>query len=83
MNIDKWIGGYKIRSFPWVDGKRIYFHVEYYLPGQSINHPAWEKTVYIIDNEAGRRLVNDFTDSLKDYVARITIPQGAEVTIAV
>ena len=35
MEIDTWINGCKVRGFPWVDGQNIYFHVEYYKPGQS------------------------------------------------
>lgn len=51
-------------------------------PGQSIcKPPAFDKTVYITDNAAGRRIVNEFTHSLVEHVARMQIPQGAEVTI--
>ncbi len=82
MNIDGWIAGYKVRSFPWIDGKRIYFNVQYYAPGQSIQKPpVWDKTVYITDNTAGQRLVNEFTHSLVEHVARMQIPRGAEVII--
>lgn len=28
--IDKWIGSYKVRVFPWIDGKRIYFNVQFW-----------------------------------------------------
>ncbi len=52
MELDRWIGSYKVRSFPWIDGKRIYFNVQYYAPGQSIEKPpVWDKTVYVTDNE--------------------------------
>ena len=82
MEIDKWIRGYKVRSFPWIDGKRIYFNVQYYIPGQSIEKPpAWDKTVYITDNAAGQRLVNEFTDSLVEHVAKMIIKDNTEVTI--
>ena len=82
MEIDKWIRGYKVRSFPWIDGKRIYFNVQYYLPGQSIEKPpAWDKTVYITDNAAGQKLVNEFTDSLVEHVAKMIIKDNTEVTI--
>ena len=82
MNIDKWIGPHKVRAFPWIDGKRIYFNVQYYAPGQSIEKPpAWDKTVYITDNEAGRRLVNDFTYSLVEHIANMQIADGVEITI--
>lgn len=82
MNIDLWIGLYKIRSFPWIDGKRIYFNVQYYAPGQSIEKPPiWDKTVYITDNANGQRLVHDFTHSLVEHVAKMQIANGTEVTL--
>ena len=82
MEIDRWEAGYKVRSFPWIDGKRIYFNVQYFAPGQSIaKPPAWDKTVYITDNAAGRRLVQDFTNSLAEHVAKMSIAAGTEVTI--
>jgi hypothetical protein len=78
MEIDKWIRSYKVRSFPWIDGKLIYFNVQYYAPGQSIAQPpVFDKTVYITDNEAGQRIVYDFTDSLTEYVAQMQIPSNA------
>ena len=32
MEIDGWVGPYKVKAFPWIDGKRIYFNVQYYEP---------------------------------------------------
>ena len=82
MEIDKWISSYKIRSFPWVDGKRIYFNVQYFKPGQSISKPpAWDKTIYITDNPAGQRLVFEFTDTLIRYIEEMQIENGYEVTL--
>jgi len=83
MEIDNWISGYKVRSFPWIDGKTIYFNVQYFACGQSIEQPpVWDKTVYITDNEAGQKLVHDFTDSLTNYVASMQIPSnGAKVVL--
>lgn len=81
MEIAKWIGLYKIRSFPWMDGKRIYFNVQYYKPGQSVEKaPVWDKTVYITDNTAGRQLVYDFTDSLVHHIAGMHSAENVEVT---
>lgn len=81
-NIDGWVGPYKVRSFPWIDGKRIYFNVQYYTPGQSINRlPVWDKTVYITDNAAGKRLVNEFTYSLVEHIAEMQIINNTEVTL--
>lgn len=82
MELDRWIGSYKVRAFPWIDGKRIYFNVQYYALGQSIEKPpVWDKTVYITDNEAGRRLVFDFTDSLVNHVASMRLRERVEVTL--
>jgi hypothetical protein len=82
MEIDKWVSGYKVRSFPWVDGKTIYFNVQYYKPGQSIEQPpVWDKTVYITNNEAGQKLVSSFTDSLTNYVAMMDIKEGIKVIL--
>lgn len=82
MEIDKWMGFYKVRSFPWVDGKHIYFNVQGYSPGQSIEKPpVWDKTVYITDNPAGQRLINDFIFSLVEHVAKMQIPEGRKVIL--
>jgi len=84
MELDKWVGSCKIRSFPWVDGKRIYFNVQYFAPGQSISRdPVWDKSVYITDDDAGRRLVYDFTDTLVGYVSNLQIASGSEVVLTV
>jgi hypothetical protein len=57
MEIDKWVAGYKSAVLPVIDGKRIYFNVQYYAPGQSIaKPPAWDKTVYITDTPQGSGL---------------------------
>lgn len=80
--IDKWINGYKVRAFRWIAGKKIYFNVQYYRPGQSIEKPpVWDKTVYITDNETGRRLVFELTASLVEHVARMDIAENTEVVI--
>jgi hypothetical protein len=82
MDLDRWIGSYKVRAFPWIDGKRIYFNVQYYAHGQSIEQPPkWDKTVYITDNDAGWRLVEQFADTLVEYVVRMEIAKDTEVTI--
>lgn len=81
MELDKWLGPYKVRACPWIDGKRIYFNVQYYAPGQSIEKPpAWDKTVYVTNNAAGQRLVFDFTHSLVEHIASIQISSNVEIT---
>ena len=83
-DFEMWIKSYKVRSFPWIDGKRIYFNVQYFASGQRASAPpVWDKTVYITDNPAGRRMVDVFTDSLTQHVAKMEIPAGAEVTYTV
>jgi hypothetical protein len=82
VELDKWIGSYKVRSFPWIDGKRIYFNVQYYVPGQSMEKPpVWDKTVYITDNAAGRRLVYDLTHSLVEHITSMRSADHIEVTL--
>lgn len=82
MNIDGWFSGYKVRSFPMPGGEKIYFSVSYYAPGQSLcRPPVWEKVAHIIDNEAGRRAVKDFTDTVTQFIARLAIPQGGHALL--
>lgn len=82
MEIDGWFSGYKVRSFPWIDGKTIYFNVQCFAPGQSVSQPpAWDKTVYVTDDEAGRRLVSQFTESLACHVAGLEIQPGMKIIL--
>ena len=82
MMLDQWISGCKVHAEPWIDGKRIYFNIEYYRPGQSTQRPpAWEKTVYVLDNDAGRRLVYELTHTLVAHVREMSIPDNVEVTL--
>jgi hypothetical protein len=82
MEIDKWIRQYKVRSFPWINKKEIYFNVQYYASGQSIEQPpVWDKTVYITDNAAGQRLINEFLDSLVEHVAMMRIAKDIRVVL--
>lgn len=82
MEIDRWVSGYRVRAFPWVDGNTIYFNVSYYAPGQSLEQPPfWETTAYIADNEAGRRFIEEFTDTLTNYVAGLDIPKGGHALL--
>ena len=83
MEIDRWVDPYKVRSFPWIDGKRIYFNVLYYAQGQSIERPpVWDKTVYITDNAAGQRIIFSFLHSLVEHIANMQIAKNTEVTLA-
>lgn len=82
MERDMWIDSCRVRIIPWIDGEHIYCNVRYYQPGQSIEKdPVWDKTVYITDNEAGRRLVSDYIHSLVDYISSIKIDSGTKVVL--
>ena len=79
MEIDKWVCNYKVRSFPWIDGKYIYFNVCEYAPGQSIEKPPiLDRTVYVTDDPAGRQLVQYFTDSLVEYIVNMSLSKDVE-----
>lgn len=85
MYINKWVSGYKVDASPWIDHETIHFCVTYYMPGQSIQQPpVWEKTVYITDNENGRRMLTERLYSLVEFVVRTefsTDPRAAKVVI--
>lgn len=82
MEIDSWISGYKVRSFPWIDGKSIYFSVSYYAPGQALSKPpVWEKVVYIVDNEAAKRVIKNFLNTVVENIARMEIPKGGHAVL--
>jgi len=84
MEIDKWILGYKVRSFPWIDKKSVYLNVQYYAPGQAISKPpVWDKTVYITDNVAGQNMIEQYIDTLVEYVSKMKIPKDYKVVITV
>lgn len=72
MELDKWVGPYRVRAFPWADGTLIYFNVRSYSPGQSLARPpALDRTVYVTNDAAGRRMVFGFTHTLASYVAEV------------
>ena len=82
MEIDKWVSGFKVRVFPWIDGKTIYINVAYYQPGQSISAPpVWEKTVYLTDDENGNYLLTFYLDSLVNYIAQMKIIKDTKVVM--
>ncbi|MEG1525806.1 MAG: hypothetical protein RR475_12435 [Clostridia bacterium] len=84
MEIDKWVGPYKVRAFPWIEGNLIYFNVQYYSPGQSLDRlPVLDRTVYITNDRAGHRLVFEFTDTLADYVANLQMKVAPENKIVI
>ena len=84
MEIDTWIGGMKVRAFPWVDGENIYVNVQYFKPGQSIMQaPAWDKSILLANDRNGNRLVYEFTHSLVNYISGLNIPSGGHAILSV
>ena len=84
MEIDKWINGYKVRAFPWVDGENIYFNVQYYRPGTSVNQPpAFDKSALIADTVDGRRLAYEYTSTCVNYIASLDISCGGMAHIKI
>ena len=54
MEIDRWVGPYRVRAFPWIEKNLIYFNVHCYAPGQSLEKPpVLDQTVYITNDAAG------------------------------
>ena len=82
--VEKWVSGYKVTYFPWIDGKRIYLNIQYYKPGSSLYRPpAWELTVYLADNDESRDLLENYETSLIESVVRKYLLQNkkeSEVT---
>jgi hypothetical protein len=69
--VEKWVSGYKVTYFPWIDGKRIYLNIQYYKPGSSLYRPpSWEVTVYLADNDESRDLLENYETSLIEFVVR-------------
>lgn len=84
MDFERWIDGYKVRVMKWIDGKHIYINVQYFDPGAFIQKPpAMEKTAFVVDNEKGRNMVQNYLSTLVNYIARTEIKQGNQMYITV
>lgn len=84
VDFEKWINSYKVRVFPWIDGKHIYVNVQYYAPGLSISQPpAFDKTAYITDDEKGRNMIQNYLHTLVEYIARAKVEKGNAMYITV
>lgn len=81
MEINNWFSGCLVQAFPWVDGKYIYVNVRRFLPGQSISQaPAWDRTVFVLDDEPGRTIVYKYTDSLVNAISSGKISDKSRIT---
>jgi hypothetical protein len=79
--VEKWVSGYKVTYFPWIDGKRICLNIQYYKPGSSLYQPpAWELTVYLADNDESRDLLENHETSLIESVVRGYLLQNKKET---
>ena len=84
MNFDRWIDGYKVTVFPWIDRKHIYVNVQYFNSGASLSQPPeMEKTALITDNENGRTMIKSYLNTLVHYIARSKIEPGKMAKITV
>lgn len=81
MEINGWFSGCLVQAFPWIDGKYIYVNVRRFLPGQSISQaPAWDRSIFVLDDESGRTIVYKYTDSLVNAISTGKIPDKAHIT---
>lgn len=81
MEINNWFSGCLVQAFPWIDGKYIYVNVRRFLPGQSISQaPAWNRSVFVLDDEPGRTIVYKYTSSLVNAISSGKIPDKAHIT---
>lgn len=81
MELNSWFSDCLVQAFPWIDGKYIYVNVKRFLPGQSISQaPAWDRSVFVLDDEPGRTIVYKYTDSLVNTISSGKIPDKARIT---
>ena len=84
MDFEKWVDGYKVRVFPWIDGENYYVNVQYYKPGTSIcQPPAIDKTAYLSKTERAENMLLNYLSTLIQYIARLDIPAGGHATITI
>lgn len=71
MYYEGFIDGYLVHVEEWYDDT-IYLNVRYFKAGQSIHsEPAFDKTVYITNNDKGWNMVTNYKSTLVNYVARL------------
>lgn len=84
MNLEKWVDGYKVHVMDWIDGENIYINIQYFKPGSSLSKPpAMEKTAYIINNDKGKNMVQNFLSTLVNFIVRSNVPAENRMVITV
>lgn len=81
IEIDRWIDGYKVRAFKWIDNKSIYINVQYFKSGSSIESPVWDKTAYITINNNGINVVSNYLSSLVNYISGLKIEKEQKIIL--
>lgn len=71
MNIDTWTGTFKVRAFPWIDGKNIYFNVQTFRPGAREADPKTDKSVLIHDDDNARHVLSVYLNTLASAVSQM------------
>lgn len=71
MNIDTWTGAFKVRAFPWIDGKNIYFNVQTFRPGGRMDDPETDKSVLIHDDDNARHVLSVYLNTLANAVSQM------------
>ncbi len=80
---DELVAGCFVTVFPWIDKETIYVNVREAVAGSRTSAVANEKTVYVVADDNGTCAVNDYLDSLVNYIERLHIPQGHRCVITV
>lgn len=82
MELNKWVGACKVRAFPWIDKQHIYVNVQCFQSGKSLYQPpVFDRTVYIKNDEKGRDLVFEFTDTLVEAIRFGKIKPGSYIQV--
>lgn len=67
--IDKWIAGYKVRGFEWIDHKNYYLNIEQYAPSASLSRPPMRERSVLIPLDEWEN-ARQFIDSIVTGVMR-------------
>lgn len=82
MELNKWVGTCQVCACPWIDKQNIYVNVQFFQSGKSIHQPpVWDRTVYVANDEKGRELVFEFTDTLVNAIRSGRIKHGSYIQV--